>query len=117
MKFIADINVTQTVIKNLRQSGHNVLDIKTRNSKISDTGLIKLAQKEKRIIVTHDKDFENLAIISRYQVGIIAIRLKVQNAQHHWEKLKILLSNTPENELKKSLTIITEQTTDQALYK
>lgn len=116
MKFIADINVTQAVIRNLRFNDHDVIDIKKQNPTIPDIDLVKLAQKEKRIILTHDKDFENLSKLSKYQVGIIAIRLRIQNAQHHWLKLNELLSNDTEDVLNKSLTIITEESADSTPY-
>ncbi len=50
MKFVADINIAQDVIKNLRHNGHDVLDIKKEKPKVSDTDLIKVAQKEERIM-------------------------------------------------------------------
>ncbi len=109
MKFIADINITQTVIKNLKQEGHDVLDIKKQNPRISDIELVKLAQRQGRIILTHDKDFEYLTTISKYQVGVIAIRLKTQTVQHHFIKLNELLSGKTQAVLNKSLTIITEE--------
>ena len=116
MKFIADINIAQTVIKNLKQNGHDVLDIKKKNPTISDIDLIKLAQKENCIILTHDKDFENLATIPKYQIGIIAIRLKIQNSRHHWLKLKEMLFNNTEDVLNKSLTIVTEESANPTPY-
>lgn len=79
--------------------------------------LIKLAQKEKRIILTHDKDFESLVANPKYQAGIIAIRLKIQNAKHHWHKLNKLLSAGGETVLNKSITIITEKFTHSIPYK
>jgi predicted nuclease of predicted toxin-antitoxin system len=108
MKFVADINIAQDVIKNLRQNGHNVLDIKKENPKISDADLIKVAQIEKRIILTHDKDFEILVSFAKYQVGIIALRLRIQEAEHHWQKLNSLISTSNEEILSQSLTVIKE---------
>ncbi len=115
MKFIADINLTQTVIRNLRRDGHDVLDIKKQNPTISDSELVKLALRQNRIILTHDKDFESLAN-PRYEAGIIAIRLKIQNAQYHWLKLSKVLSIYNEDDLSKSLTIITEKSVESTPY-
>lgn len=117
MKFIADINVTQTVIRNLKENGHDVLDIKKLNPKISDSAIIKLAQEESRIILTHDKDFESLVSFGKYQVGVIMIRLRLQLAKHHWLKLKDLLLNSTEEVLIKSLTKITEDSVTSYPYK
>lgn len=116
MKFAADVNVTQKVIKLLRQNGHNVVDIKKQDPQTSDTNIIKLASKEKRIILTHDKDFEVLTKFPKYQVGTIVIRLKKQTALHHWGKLRILLNKKTAEELENSLTIVTEESSDSYPY-
>ena len=112
MKLVADVNVAQSVIKLLRQNGHKVLDIKTQDPKIPDTNIIKIASKEKRIILTHDKDFQVLTQFPKYQVGTVVIRLKKQTASHHWEKLQDLLKVKDEDELNNSLTIVTEESID-----
>lgn len=112
MKFVADVNIAQKVIKLLRQNGHNVLDIKKQDPQASDINIIKLAAKEKRIILTHDKDFQVLTHFPKYQVATIVIRLKKQTASHHWKKLQDLLNVKDEDELKNSLTIVTEESTD-----
>lgn len=109
MKFVADVNVAQTVIKLLRQNGHDVLDLKKKNPTISDTNIIKLAAKEKRIIITHDKDFVGLTQFPKYQVGIILIRLKIQNVSNHYKKLQGLLNTKSDKEISNSLSIVTEE--------
>ena len=116
MKFVADINITQTVIRNLKQNGHNVLDVKKQNPTIPDIDLIRLAQKENCIILSHDKDFERLVTLPKYRVGIIVIRLKAQSVEQHWLKLNELLSNNTEDVLSKSLTIVTEESADPNPY-
>jgi len=112
MKFAADVNIAQKVIKLLVQNGHDVLDIKKQNRKAPDIGIIKLAFKEKRIILTHDKDFQVLAQFPKYQVGTIVTRLKKQTPLHHWEKLQNLVKDKSEEELNNSLTILTEETAE-----
>lgn len=112
MKFVADVNIAQKVIKLLRQNGHDVLDIKKRDLKATDTNIIKLASIKKRIILTHDKDFQVLTQFPKYQVGTIIIRLKKQTVSHHWKKLQDLLNEKTEDELNNSLTIVTEESAD-----
>ncbi len=87
MKFIADVNIASKVIRLLRQTGHDVLDIKKLDPITSDTEIIKLAREENRIILTHDKDFLGLTKFPKYQVGMIVIRLNIQNSSHHYKKL------------------------------
>jgi len=112
MKFVADTNITQTVIANLRSSGHDVLDIKRYNPKISDIEIIQIAIKEKRIILTHDKDFEVYVTYPKYRAGVILIRLKKQNAHNFWQKLNEIINTNSEEILGKSLTILNEESVE-----
>ncbi len=58
MKFLADENVPQTIIRYLRAHGHDTTDIKrTVHRGDSDQKLLALATAEERILVTFDKDF------------------------------------------------------------
>lgn len=117
MKFIADVNIAQFVIKSLRNDRHDVVDIKKLNLQASDIQIINLALKENRIILTHDKDFLALVKFPQYQVGIILIRLLQQNAPHHCEKLKKLLEEDKEADLTDSLTIVREDIVEHYRYK
>ncbi len=116
MKFIVDVNIAQVVIKFLRQANHDVIDIKKDLSRALDIEIINLASKENRIILTHDKDFLGLSRFSKYQVGMILIRLTNQKTVHHLEKLKQLLEEDTEEALIKSLTILTEDTIEHYPY-
>lgn len=117
MKFIADVNVAQAVIKFLRQSGHDVVDIKKKSFTAADIDIIKLAIRENRIILTHDKDFLGLAKFPKYQIGMIVIRLSNQKTLNHLKKLKQLLEEDTEEVLMSSLTILTEDSIEHYPYK
>jgi len=91
MKFIADVNVAQVVIK--------------------------LASKESRIILTHDRDFLGFSKFPKYQAGIIVIRLSNQKTLNHLKKLKQLLEKDTEEVLMSSLTILTEDSIEHYPYK
>jgi predicted nuclease of predicted toxin-antitoxin system len=61
MQILAHENVTATVIRELRQRGHDVLSVKEPMRAESDHAILARAQAEKRLVVTHDKDFGELA--------------------------------------------------------
>ncbi len=106
MKFLADINIPQSVISYLLQNNHAVLDLKKINLSAKDTEIIKLAQTEGRIILTLDKDFIGLTQFPKYHVACIVIRLKNQNPKNIINYLNQLLKNQKAEILKKSLTIV-----------
>lgn len=116
MRFIADVNIAQTVITSLRKKGHNVIDLKTANRTTQDSEIIKLALQENRIVLTHDTDFLALTQYPQYQVPVILIRLRKQNANHFWEKLHDLIEQQSEELLATSLTILTEESADSYPY-
>ena len=86
-------------------------------TKKADIDIIKIALKENRIILTHDKDFEGLAKFPKYQVGIIVIRLTNQKTLNHLEKLKKLLEEDTEEVLLHSLTMLTKDRIEHYPYK
>lgn len=116
MKFLADVNITQTVITFLRHLGHEVLDIKKQSLEISDIEIIDIALKKDMVILTHDKDFEALVQFPKYRVGLIAIRLKKQDAKYFCERLRDLLEKQSEELLKRSMTLIKEEGSDPQPY-
>ncbi len=66
MKFLTDENIAISVVKHLRNKGHDVKDVKEESLYGSpDKDIFELAKKENRIILTHDKDF--IAISKSYQ--------------------------------------------------
>ena len=77
MRIIANENVSGTEIHALRDRGHDVLSVKESMRGQSDKEILALAQSETRVVVTHDKDFGELAF--RFGLpadgGVILLRL------------------------------------------
>lgn len=62
MRILADENIPRAAVFKLRADGHDVLWVRERLSGISDSEVIELAAAERRIILTFDKDFGELAV-------------------------------------------------------
>jgi predicted nuclease of predicted toxin-antitoxin system len=77
MRIIANENVMATVISELRSRGHDVLWVKEAMPKAEDESILAEAQTQKRVVLTHDKDFGELAF--RFGLpadcGVLLIRL------------------------------------------
>ena len=116
MRFLVDINISQSVINSLIENGHDVLDIKKRQLDLKDSELFEIAKQEKRIILTKDKDFLILTQFPKYQVPTIVIRLKTQTSNYIREHLLQLLENQNENILNNSLTIIRDDSANSHPY-
>src|SRR5438094_3401458 len=77
MRLLVNENVTRTVIDELRQQGHDVLSVKESMRSGQDGAILARAQAEQRIVVTHDKDFGELAFGAQLpsSCGVILFRL------------------------------------------
>jgi predicted nuclease of predicted toxin-antitoxin system len=77
MRLLVNENVARMVIQELRQRGHDVLSVKESMRSAADDVILARAQAEERIVVTHDKDFGELAF--RWHLpascGVILLRL------------------------------------------
>jgi predicted nuclease of predicted toxin-antitoxin system len=60
MKFLLDVNVAGSVSTYLKESGHDIVEVRTTDPRMPDSAILELALKENRIIVTTDKDFEEM---------------------------------------------------------
>ena len=58
MHILADENFPGLSVQELRRLGHDVLWIRTAMPGVGDADILALAQDEKRLLVTLDKDFE-----------------------------------------------------------
>lgn len=112
MKFLADVNIPQSVINTLRKLNHQVLDLKKVGLMYSDVEVVRRAKQEGRIILTRDKDFIVLTQFPKYQVATIVIRLKDQKPETILKYLLQLIGKQDAKILQKSLTIVTEDSAD-----
>ena len=77
MRLLVNENVARTVIQQLRRLAHDVLSVKESMRSASDEVILACAQAERRIVVTHDKDFGELTFRSGLTAacGVILFRL------------------------------------------
>jgi predicted nuclease of predicted toxin-antitoxin system len=77
MRFLVNENVTLTVTQELRQRGHDVHSVKESMRSESEDAILARAQTDERIVVSHDKDFGELAFRSLLPAssGVILFRL------------------------------------------
>jgi len=77
MRILANENVPATVIRALRERGHEVLSVKESMRGVGDDVILARAQTESCVVVTHDKDFGELAFRFglRATCGVVLFRL------------------------------------------
>ena len=81
LRLLLDENIGKRVVTALRESGYDVASVLEDAPGSTDTDVLKRARKEKRILVTLDKDFGALIFRdSESYVGVLFLRL--QNRRH-----------------------------------
>jgi len=77
MRLLADENFLGDAVDSLRSHGNDVVWIRTDYPGISDEQVLAIAQRERRVVMTFDKDFGELAFRSRLPAasGVIHFRM------------------------------------------
>src|SRR4030066_429644 len=109
IKFIADVNVEKPIVDYLLENGYDIKWIPDYNCEILDEGLLSLANNEKRILITNDKDFGELTFLQKkLSAGIILFRVKGQSSQDKVKLIKKVLGNYG-GKLFNNFTVITKK--------
>ena len=77
MRFIADEGVDRSLVILLRQNDWDVFYVAESASSLEDEFVLELANSEKRILITRDKDFGELVYrLQKVHSGIILVRME-----------------------------------------
>jgi predicted nuclease of predicted toxin-antitoxin system len=82
MRFLADENFPRAAVDALLRAGHDVVWIGTAAPGMADTEVVSLAARERRIILTFDKDFGEIARTGGIpDCGVVLFRLPMPSAE------------------------------------
>lgn len=108
MKFLADENISKSVVVWLREKGYDVLWIAENHRQLFDEKVLQLAFREKRILLTNDNDFGEFVFRQRLKhKGIILFRLRSESKEFYFSILEILLKSFSQK-LEQSFTVVSE---------
>jgi len=75
MRFLADENCDMAMVRALRAAGHDVALVRESLPGAPDETVVALARQDRRILITEDKDFGQLAhALSEALVGVVLVR-------------------------------------------
>lgn len=95
MKILADEGVDRPIVERLRQSGHQVWYVAELEPGISDNVVLDLANRERAILLTADRDFGELVFRQgRLTTGVILLRLSGLSLARKAEIVSIALPRT-----------------------
>ncbi|MCX7623947.1 MAG: DUF5615 family PIN-like protein [Thermomicrobium sp.] len=76
MRFLVDENVPRSVEQELRQRGRDVLAVRAVHPGAPDRAVLASARRERRILVTLDKDFAELAASDPDSPMVVLLRVR-----------------------------------------
>jgi predicted nuclease of predicted toxin-antitoxin system len=108
VKFIADENVSRSVIQSLMDAGHDVVSVYDIGlAGAADDALIRLGIAEGCFIITHDTDLGGLL---RYPAlessGVFLIRLHRPSPKNVWRALQRALMSVDETKIRGRVVVI-----------
>lgn len=87
-RFLFDVGVGKIVENWVKAQGYDVMAVRDINPKMPDVDILKMAEKERRVVVTMDKDFGELVFGSgKKHSGVLLLRLDEATSE---EKLAVV---------------------------
>lgn len=106
MRLLADENMNRLIVGHLRNAGHEVISISELHPGIPDEQVLDMANANRAILLTCDKDFGELAFRQNLiHCGVILVRLAGLPTEEKAEIIENVLE-THCDELKNSFTVI-----------
>ena len=107
MKFVTDESLDFPIVTALRKTEHDMYSIREESPRMSDDQVLKIANSQKRILLTGDKDFGELVFrLKLVSSGIILLRLPELSNQKKTEIVTHCIEQH-QDKLKSSFCVIT----------
>ena len=98
MKFLVDANLGRKFTNLIKNTGHDAAFINDISRNASDEDILILSDREKRIVISADKDFGELIFKSgKSSEGVILIRIKTSDPKRRFEMVKDSLDKAEGN--------------------
>ena len=92
MKFLVDANLGRKFANLLKHAGYDVIFAKDMMPLFRDEEILAKAEKEKRTVITNDKDFGELIFrMGRSASGVILLRTSKTNFNERFELVREVL--------------------------
>jgi predicted nuclease of predicted toxin-antitoxin system len=94
MRFLANENFPGAAVRELEAAGHDVVWIRTAAPDASDSDILAWAVRERRVLLTFDKDFGELATKSSLPpgCGVVLFRIPLRRRNEAGQRLARLIA-------------------------
>ena len=92
MRFIVDESTGAAVVRHLRAAGHDVLAVTDAMPQAGDPDILARAVRERRVVVTNDKDFGELVFRDgQAHGGVLLLRLQDESSANRVRVVRTVL--------------------------
>ena len=107
MRFLADQDVYQMTVEELRKRGHDVtLARELGLQRASDRDLLKAARSSNRIMLTRDTDFGTLVFLHHQKGGVVLLRMSPSTVSDVHDTLRDLLQALDADQLLRRFCVV-----------
>lgn len=110
MRFVADENIDEEVVKWLRSEGIDVIDLKEQGLLgMEDANILKMANAQQRVVISQDSDFGTMIFRDSAPVyGILFVQPGHMEPSLHVQTMKTLLTMEQEINLEIPFILVAE---------
>ena len=109
MRLIVDESSGTAVVVALRDKGHDVIAVADVLPRADDVRILEWASRERRVLITNDKDFGELALKRGHaHAGIVLLRLRDNRAQNRAQVAQAVVERWADR-LPGAVTVATER--------
>jgi len=108
MRVLADQDVYQVTIEQLKKWGHDVVTAKELGmQKAGDEDLLRRARMENRLLITRDKGFGTLVFLDKaLTTGVILLKIMPMIVEEVHQEILRLFKEHPEEELRNLFCVV-----------
>jgi predicted nuclease of predicted toxin-antitoxin system len=95
VKFLADMGVSATVVRELRTAGHDAIHLEELGLRtLSDIDIFHMARDQGRVVLTFDLDFADIAVATDASLpSVIVFRLRFGRSKRVLERISAVLTS------------------------
>ncbi len=110
MRFLADMGLDVRVVSWLREHGHEAVHLREEGlQRLPNGEICKKAISERRVILTFDLDFGEIAALARgRKASVVVFRLRNTRTAHVVQRLSVVLADCS-NALEKGAVVAVEE--------
>lgn len=108
LRLLADENVYREIVQRLKTTAFDIWSVQDLGrAQAPDSEIVRIAQKEDRILLTFDRDFGDIRYLPQVAPGVVLLRFRQTPIEEIAERVEEVLTDLGEQGLRGFLTVVT----------